>query len=163
MPELFGHTRAHVGVRHALFTPANHVNSSVPGITGATAVVLINEALGAKFAQTLVTFQDGGRAGQTAGAAQTFGYFMSGGGGAKGPRTADLFTGLGGAGGTSSGNILYSGRPGDPAEHRADGTCRLPGMAQPAAVRAFEADGGRCHVGDDRQCQLGQAQFPAEF
>lgn len=80
MPELFGHTRAHVGVRHALLTSANHVNSSVPGITGATAIVLINEAMGAKFAQTLVNFQEGGRAGQPASDTQTFGYIMGGGG-----------------------------------------------------------------------------------
>ena len=80
MPELFGHTRARVATRHALITPGNHVNSAVPGITGATAVVLINEAMGAKFAQTLVTFQDGGRAALPASEVQTFGYLMSGGG-----------------------------------------------------------------------------------
>ncbi len=36
--------------------------------------------MGAKFAQLLVTFQDDGRAGQEAGALQTFGYVMGGGG-----------------------------------------------------------------------------------
>jgi (S)-ureidoglycine aminohydrolase len=46
-----------------LITPENHVTSSVPGITGATSIVLINPAMGARFAQTLVTFQAGGRAG----------------------------------------------------------------------------------------------------
>ncbi|WP_438479979.1 (S)-ureidoglycine aminohydrolase [Oleiharenicola lentus] len=80
MPELFGHTRARIAARHALITPANHVNSSVPGITGATTVILINEALGAKFAQTLVTFQKGGAASITASEVQTFGYVVSGGG-----------------------------------------------------------------------------------
>lgn len=80
MPELFGHTRARIAPRHALVTPHNHVNSSVPGITGAAAIVLISEAMGAKFAQTLVTFQDGGRAALPASAVQTFGYFVSGGG-----------------------------------------------------------------------------------
>jgi (S)-ureidoglycine aminohydrolase len=80
MTELFGSTRAHLAARHALITPGNHVNSSVPGITGATAVVLINGAMGAKFAQTLVTFQAGGHAGLAASEVQTFGYFMSGGG-----------------------------------------------------------------------------------
>ena len=29
----------HIAARHALITPGNHVNSSVPGITGATATV----------------------------------------------------------------------------------------------------------------------------
>src|SRR5262245_1856075 len=80
MPDLFGHTRARIAARHALITPGNHVNSSVPGITGATAVVLINEAMGAKFAQLLVTLQDGGRAGRAADEVQTFGYVMNGGG-----------------------------------------------------------------------------------
>lgn len=79
MPELFGHTRARVASRHALLTPDNFVSSTVPGITGATAVILINEALGAKFAQTLVTFQSGGRAEFPADERQTFGFLMSGG------------------------------------------------------------------------------------
>jgi (S)-ureidoglycine aminohydrolase len=78
MTELFGSTRAHVGPRHALLTPSNHVNSSVPGITGATAIVLINGAMGAGFAQTLVTFQKGGAVTLPASDFQTFGYFMSG-------------------------------------------------------------------------------------
>ncbi|MDP2136992.1 MAG: (S)-ureidoglycine aminohydrolase [Candidatus Didemnitutus sp.] len=78
MPELFGHTRAHVGPRHALLTPHNHVNSTVPGITGATVVILINEALGARFAQTLVTFQKGGRATFRQPEIQTFGYVLRG-------------------------------------------------------------------------------------
>ncbi len=80
MPELFGHTRAHVGPRHALLTPHNHVSSTVPGISGATTVVLINERMGAGFAQLLVTFQKGGRAAPPPGDLQTFGYFMNGGG-----------------------------------------------------------------------------------
>lgn len=78
MTELFGSTRAHVGIRHALITPANHVNSSVPGITGATAVVLINGAMGAGFAQTLVTFQKGGAIALPGNDAQAFGYFLEG-------------------------------------------------------------------------------------
>ena len=80
MPDLFGHTRARITARHALITPGNHVNSVVPGITGATTVILINEAMGAKFAQLLITFQDGGRAAIPASNVQTFGYIMNGGG-----------------------------------------------------------------------------------
>ncbi|HEY4301096.1 MAG TPA: (S)-ureidoglycine aminohydrolase [Candidatus Didemnitutus sp.] len=80
MPELFGHTRARVAARHALITPHNHVNSVVPGISGATVAVLINGAMGAKFAQLLVTFQEGGSAAMPATDEQTFGYVMSGGG-----------------------------------------------------------------------------------
>lgn len=78
MPELFGHTRARVAARHALITQENHVNSTVPGITGATAAVLINPAMGARFAQTLVTFQAGGRARFADPALETFGYVLSG-------------------------------------------------------------------------------------
>ena len=79
MPDPTSQTRAHVGPRHALLTPGNHVASTIPGVTGATTIVLINEGLGAKFAQLLVTFQDGGRAAIPAGSVQTFGYVMNGG------------------------------------------------------------------------------------
>jgi (S)-ureidoglycine aminohydrolase len=80
MPELFGHTRAHIGPRHALITPHNHVNSVVPGFTGATVVVLVSPALGARsVVQTQVTFQAGGAAAVEAGDLQTFGYVMAGG------------------------------------------------------------------------------------
>jgi (S)-ureidoglycine aminohydrolase len=79
MPELFGHTRARVSARHALITPDNHVNSSLPGVAGATAAVLVSPAMGAKVAQTLLTFQPGGSARFAAGADQTFGYVMGGG------------------------------------------------------------------------------------
>ena len=79
MPELFGHTRARVRARHALITPDNHVASSLPGVSGATAVVLVGPAMGAAVAQTLLTFQSGGSARIAAGAVQTFGYVMGGG------------------------------------------------------------------------------------
>lgn len=78
MPELFGHTRARIAGRHALITPSNHVNSTVPGITGATVALLISEAMGAKFAQLLVTFGKGGGAAFRQAAVQTFGYVMGG-------------------------------------------------------------------------------------
>jgi (S)-ureidoglycine aminohydrolase len=77
--ELFGHTRGRVAARHALITPANHVTSSVPGITGATAVVLINEAMGANLAQLLITFERGGSAAAEADGRETFGYVVGGG------------------------------------------------------------------------------------
>ncbi len=79
MPELFGHTRARVGARHALITPENHVGSSLPGVAGATAVVLASPAMGAKVTQTLLTFQSGGSARFGPGGVQTFGYVMGGG------------------------------------------------------------------------------------
>jgi len=79
MPELFGHTRARVGARHALITPDNHVASSVPGVAGAKAVLLASPSMGANFAQTLLTFERGGSARLAAGGMQTFGFVMSGG------------------------------------------------------------------------------------
>jgi len=79
MPELFGHTRARVAARHALITPDNQVNSSLPGVTGATAAVLVSPAMGARFAQTLLTFEAGGSARFDAGESETFGYVMDGG------------------------------------------------------------------------------------
>ncbi len=78
MLELFGHTRARVGARHALITPHNHVPSVLPGVSGATPVVLINGAMGARFAQTLLTFQAGGSVSRPASEVQTFGYVMRG-------------------------------------------------------------------------------------
>jgi (S)-ureidoglycine aminohydrolase len=77
--ELFGHTRARIAARHALITPANHVPSTVPGITGARVVVLVNGAMGAGFAQLLVAFQRGGRAAGPSCDIETFGYVASGG------------------------------------------------------------------------------------
>jgi (S)-ureidoglycine aminohydrolase len=55
------------------------VNSSLPGVKGATAVVLVGPAMGAKVAQTLLTFQSGGSAVFAASEKQTFGYVMDGG------------------------------------------------------------------------------------
>lgn len=76
----FGQTRTRVAARHALIAPDGHVKSSVPGITGAAAVILINEAMGAKFAQLLVTFETGGRVELTSNDIETAGFFESGGG-----------------------------------------------------------------------------------
>lgn len=79
MPELFGHTRGRVSANHALITPANHVASVVPGITGGTAVILISPALGAKFAQYLVTWPDeGSLTWSGADGLQAFGYVTRG-------------------------------------------------------------------------------------
>lgn len=79
MTELFGHTRARLASRHALITPENHVTSVLPGLTKTTAVVLINPAMGAGFAQTLLTFAAGGTARFAGtGGLQTFGYVLKG-------------------------------------------------------------------------------------
>lgn len=78
MPELFGHTRASIAARHALITPDNHVAAPLPGLDKAAAVVLINPAMGAGFAQTQVTFEAGGGGSLLGEGLETFGYVMNG-------------------------------------------------------------------------------------
>jgi (S)-ureidoglycine aminohydrolase len=78
MPELFGHTRARIGPRHALITPENHVPSALPGLTGASAIILIDAGLGARFSQWLVTFEKGGAVEMGASETESFGYVMTG-------------------------------------------------------------------------------------
>jgi (S)-ureidoglycine aminohydrolase len=75
----FGLTRTRVSDRHALIGPDSHVASNVPGISGARVVILINEAMGAKFAQLLVTFAARGRAERVAAEVETAGFFQTGG------------------------------------------------------------------------------------
>ncbi len=75
----YGQTRTRIAARHALIAADGHVKSNVPGITGAATVILISGAMGAKFAQLLVTFEAGGRAAFPANDLETFGYFESGG------------------------------------------------------------------------------------
>jgi (S)-ureidoglycine aminohydrolase len=76
----YGTTRTRIAARHALLAPDGHVKSSVPGITGAATVILISEAMGAKFSQLLVTFESGGDASFPANEVETVGYVISGGG-----------------------------------------------------------------------------------
>jgi (S)-ureidoglycine aminohydrolase len=80
MTSPFGITRTRIAPRHALIAPDGHVKSSVPGISGATVVTLINEAMGAKFAQLLVTFESGGSISMPASELETCGYFETGAG-----------------------------------------------------------------------------------
>ncbi len=80
MTSPFGQTRTRVSARHALIAPDGQVKSNVPGIRGAATVVLINEAMGARFAQLLVTFETGGSAEMPSSAIETAGYFETGGG-----------------------------------------------------------------------------------
>ncbi len=75
----FGQTRTRIASRHALIAPDGHVKSVIPGITGAATVILINEAMGAHFAQVLVTFETGGQAEFPANETETAGYIESGG------------------------------------------------------------------------------------
>lgn len=75
----FGQTRTRIAARHALIAPDGHVKSVIPGIVGAATVILINEALGAKFAQLLVTFEAEGRVELPANDLETAGYIETGG------------------------------------------------------------------------------------
>ncbi len=75
----FGQTRTRIASRHALIAPDGHVKSSLPGVAKAAAVILINEAMGAGFAQTLITFESGGHAEFPANEIETAGYIESGG------------------------------------------------------------------------------------
>jgi len=58
--EISALTRSVVKKSHALISPDGYINSVIPGWTGCTVNVIINEAMGAHFMQTIVTFQAGG-------------------------------------------------------------------------------------------------------
>jgi (S)-ureidoglycine aminohydrolase len=75
-----GQTRTRIAARHALIAPDGHVKSTVPGISGAATIILINPTMGARFAQLLVTFETGGRASMPENDVETVGYFETGGG-----------------------------------------------------------------------------------
>lgn len=79
MKSLSGQTRTRLAARHALIAPDGQVTSRVPGVTGAESVVLINPAMGARFAQLLITFAAGGRAEFPGNAIETAGYVERGG------------------------------------------------------------------------------------
>jgi len=79
MSQPFGQTRTRIAARHALIAPDGHVKSTVPGITGAATILLINPAMGARFAQLLLTFEAGGRADLPGDEVETAGYFETGG------------------------------------------------------------------------------------
>lgn len=71
-------TRSVVKSSHAVISPDGYVNSTVPGWTNCTVNVIINEQMGARLCQMLVTLQDDGRlTGRTA-ASQIFFYVISG-------------------------------------------------------------------------------------
>lgn len=80
MTSPYGQTRTRVAARHALIAPDGHVKSMVPGISGAATVIVINPAMGARFAQVLLTFDKGGSAEFAANGVETAGYFETGGG-----------------------------------------------------------------------------------
>lgn len=75
---LFGHTRNTVKASYALFTPEGFVNGYLPGWSNAICNVLISPALGARFAQVLVTLQNGGCFSGGTGENQWFVYLLEG-------------------------------------------------------------------------------------
>jgi (S)-ureidoglycine aminohydrolase len=75
---LFGTTRTYLGARHALIGPEGHVVSNFPGLTGATAVVLISPAMGAGFTELGLTLCEGGAAEFPANQSEAFLYVLKG-------------------------------------------------------------------------------------
>lgn len=59
MSDLYGHSRSVFASRYALITPEGLVSAPLPGWPGAACVVLISPAMGARFAQILVTLGPG--------------------------------------------------------------------------------------------------------
>ncbi len=81
--EISALTRSVVKRSHALISPDGYINSVVPGWTGCTVNVIINERMGARFCQTIVTCQKGAvLTGQTL-QSQLFFYVVSGNGKAE--------------------------------------------------------------------------------
>jgi (S)-ureidoglycine aminohydrolase len=72
-------TRTVVKRTHALITPDGYISSVIPGWTGCTANVIINEQMGARFCQTIATFNqaDGAISGRTV-QSQFFLYVVNG-------------------------------------------------------------------------------------
>jgi (S)-ureidoglycine aminohydrolase len=58
--EISALTRSVVRRSHALISPDGYINSVVPGWDHCTVNVIINEQMGARFCQTIVTLQQGG-------------------------------------------------------------------------------------------------------
>src|SRR3984957_9534867 len=77
-PSVFGDSRTHVGLRHALIAPDGQVPSSLPGVAEATAVVLISGEIGARFTQLLLTFQTDGHAVFPSNDTESFAYVVRG-------------------------------------------------------------------------------------
>ncbi|TGD80674.1 (S)-ureidoglycine aminohydrolase [Hymenobacter wooponensis] len=76
--EISALTRSVVKRNHAIIAPDGYINSNVPGWTNCTVNVIINEQMGARLCQTIITMrQDGRLEGQTL-ASQVFFYVVEG-------------------------------------------------------------------------------------
>jgi len=71
-------TRSVVKRNHAVIAPDGYINSNVPGWTGCTVNVIINEQMGARLCQTLITLTAAGRLVGETQAAQVFFYVVQG-------------------------------------------------------------------------------------
>jgi (S)-ureidoglycine aminohydrolase len=76
--EISALTRSVVKSNHAVICPDGYVNSVVPGWTNCTVNVIINEQMGARFCQTLITLNAESRLTGTTQASQIFFYVIQG-------------------------------------------------------------------------------------
>ena len=76
--EISALTRSVVKPTHALISPDGYINSAIPGWSGCTVNVLINEQMGARFCQTLITLQSAGSINGQTRQSQLFFYVVSG-------------------------------------------------------------------------------------
>lgn len=72
-------TRSVVRPNHAIISPDGYINSNVPGWTGCTVNVIINEQMGARLCQTLVTLTAAGQLEGRTEQSQIFFYVVQGG------------------------------------------------------------------------------------
>ncbi len=78
MSELFGSTRDMVKERYVLRTPAGFVPSNLPGWSRCVCIIQISPAMGANFAQFLITLEANGEGKGNAGVNEYFVYVLHG-------------------------------------------------------------------------------------
>jgi (S)-ureidoglycine aminohydrolase len=76
--EISALTRSVVKSNHAIIAPDGYINSNVPGWTDCIVNVIINEQMGAKFCQTLITLNKNGKLLGETKASQIFFYIIKG-------------------------------------------------------------------------------------
>lgn len=76
--EISALTRSVVRRNHAIISPDGYINSSVPGWTNCTVNVIVNEAMGARFAQLLATLNANGELKGETNASEVFFYVVKG-------------------------------------------------------------------------------------
>ena len=77
--EISALTRSVVKRNHAIIAPDGYINSNVPGWTGCTTNVIINDQMGARLCQTLITLTAAGNLKGETQASQIFFYVVQGG------------------------------------------------------------------------------------